>query len=50
MYAVSSIYPTDRVISGATIPGQGGPGSDGNEGHSAFPKAPGSREPYHQIV
>ena len=31
-YAVSSIYPIDRALSGATTPGQSGPGSDGNEG------------------
>ena len=28
----SSIWPTDRVISGATTPAQSGPGSDGSEG------------------
>ena len=31
-YTVSSIQPTDRALSGATIPGQSGPGSNGNEG------------------
>ena len=31
MYAVSSIQPIDRALSGATTPGQSGPGSDGNE-------------------
>ena len=28
----SSIWPIDRTLSGATIPGQSGPGSDSNEG------------------
>ena len=28
----SSIWPIDRTLSGATTPGQSGPGSDGNEG------------------
>ena len=28
----SSIWPTDQTLSGATIPGPSGPGSDGNEG------------------
>ena len=27
-----SIWPIDRTLSGATTPGQNGPGSDGNEG------------------
>ena len=27
----SSIWPMDRTLSGATTPGQSGPGSDGNE-------------------
>ena len=27
----SSIWPIDRILSGATTPGQSGPGSDGNE-------------------
>ena len=27
----SSIWPIDRILSAATIPGQSGPGSDGNE-------------------
>ena len=31
-YAVISIYPIDRALSGATTPGQSGPGSNGNEG------------------
>ena len=29
---VSSIWPIDRALSGATIPGQSGPGNNGNEG------------------
>ena len=37
----------DRALSGATTPGQSGPGSDGNEG---VPKAPALLEPHHQIV
>ena len=28
----SSIWPLDRTLPGATIPGQCGPGSNGNEG------------------
>ena len=28
----SSIEPIDRALSGATIPGKNGPGSNGNEG------------------
>ena len=28
----TSIYLIDRALSGATIPGQSGPGSNGNEG------------------
>ena len=28
----SSIWPIDMTQSGASIPGQGGPGSNGNEG------------------
>ena len=28
----SSIWPIDKTLSGATIPGQSGPGSNGNEG------------------
>ena len=33
----SSIQSTDRALSGATIPGQGGPGSDRNEGVLCIP-------------
>ena len=46
----SSIWPIDRTLSGATTPDQSGPGSDGNEGYSAFPKAPALQEPHHLIV
>ncbi len=43
--------PLDRVLSGAIIPGQSGPRSDGNEGvlHMG-PKASALLEPHHQIV
>ena len=33
----SSIWPIDRTLSSATIPGQSGPGSDGNEGVLRIP-------------
>ena len=46
----SSIWPIDKTLSGATNPGQSGSGSDFNEGVLAFPKAPASQEPHHQIV
>ena len=45
-YAISSIQP----ISGATMPGQSGPGSNGNERVFHIPKAPASLVPHHQIV
>ena len=35
----SSIWPIDRGLSGATIPGQIGPGSDGNEGVLRIPQS-----------
>ena len=38
-YAVSSIQPIDRALSGATTPGQSGPGSDGNEGVLHIPQS-----------
>ena len=44
----SSIYLIDRAPLGATIPGQSGPGSNGNEGEFRIPKALASLEPYHQ--
>ena len=34
----SSIWPIDRTLSGATTPGQSGPGSDGNEGVHHIPQ------------
>ena len=36
----SSIWPIDRTLSGATTPGQNGPGSDGNEGVLCIPQNP----------
>ena len=30
----------ERILLGATTPGQNGPGNDGIEEYSAFPKAP----------
>ena len=45
----SSIWPIDRTLSGATTQDQSGPGSNGNEGYSVFPKAPALLEPHHQI-
>ena len=35
----SSIQPIDRTLSGATIPGLSGPGSDGNEGVLHIPQS-----------
>ena len=35
----SSIWPIDRTLSGATIPGQIGPGSDSNEGVLRIPQS-----------
>ena len=32
MHTVYSIWPIGSTLSGATIPGQSGPGSNGNEG------------------
>ena len=46
----SSIEPIDRALSGATIPGQSEPGSNGNEGCSTFFKAPVSLEPHQLII
>ena len=34
-----SIWPIDRALSGATTPGQNGPGSDGNEGVLCIPQS-----------
>ena len=36
----SSIQPIDRALSGATIPDQSGPGSNGNEGVRRIPQSP----------
>ena len=33
----SSIWPIERILSGATTPSQSGPGSDGNEGVLQIP-------------
>ena len=35
----SSIWPIDRTLSGATTPGQSGPGSDSNEGVLCIPES-----------
>ena len=35
----NSIWPIDRTLSGATTPGQSGPGSDGNEGMLRIPQS-----------
>ena len=35
----SSIQPIDRALSGATTPGQSGPGSNGNEGVLHIPQS-----------
>ena len=40
MYAVSSIQPIDRALSGATTQGQSGHGSNGNEGVLRIPQGP----------
>ena len=42
--------PEKGPLSGATTRGQSEPGSDGNKGYSAFPKAPALLEPCYQIV
>ena len=36
----SSIWPIDRALLGATTPGEGGPGSNGNEGVLGIPQSP----------
>ena len=46
----SNISLIDRILSGATTPGQSGPGSDANKGYSGFPKAQALLNPHHQIV
>ena len=35
----SSIRPIDRILSGATTPGQSGPGGDGNKGVRRIPES-----------
>ena len=35
----SSIWPIDKTLSGATTPGQSGPGSNGSDGVLRIPKA-----------
>ena len=35
----NSIWPIDRTLSGATDPGQSGPGIDGNEGVLCIPQS-----------
>ena len=37
-----SIWATDRTLSGATTPGQSGPGCDGNEGELRIPQSSSS--------
>ena len=49
-YGLVRFNPKIGLLSGATTPGQSGPGSDGNEGYSVFPKAPAIPKPHHQIV
>ena len=39
MYAVSSIQPIDSTLSGTTMPGQSGPGTDGNKGVFRVPQS-----------
>ena len=46
----NSVYPIDRALSGATTPGQSGPGSNGNEGVLRIPKAPALLGPHHEGV
>ena len=46
----SSIWSIDRTLSGATTPGQSGPGSDGNKEFFRIPQTPALLEPHHQIV
>ena len=46
----SSIWSIYWTLSGATFPGKSEPGSDGNQGYYAFPKAPGLLEHLPEIV
>ena len=44
-----SIWPIERTLSGAAVPGQTGPGRNNNEKYSLIPKTQ-QLEPLHQIV
>ena len=44
------VWPIDKNLSGATTPGQGGHGRDGNERASVFPKIPALMELQYQMV
>ena len=46
----SSIWPIDRTLSGATTPGESGPGSEAIKRYSSFPKPPALLELHNQIV
>ena len=46
----SSIWPTDRTLSVATIPGQSGPGIDDNKGVPYIPQGSSITEPHIHIV
>ena len=39
MMMISSIWPIDSILSGATTPGLSGPGNDGNEGVLCIPRS-----------
>ena len=49
-FSNKSIWPIDRTLSGATTPGQRGPGSMAMKEYSALPKAQLLLKPHHQIV
>ena len=44
----SFTWPIDRILSGASTPGQSRPGNDGNEGFLSIPQS--SNMTHHQIV
>ena len=46
----SSIKTLDRTLSGASTPGQSGPGSDGNEGVFHIPQSSNITGASHQVV
>ena len=46
----SSIWPLDKALSGATIPGQSGMGAMAMMGYSVFSKAPPLLQPDLEIV